>query len=560
MTNINMKTIVTIFTLMMGSILGGCAGGGGGGTSPGSAPVVVITSPARDATGVLLTKPIAVAFSKAMKADTFTATSFTAKASSGSVVTGTISYANDFAILTPSPSALLLPSTLYTVTLSGVQSADGGTLASDYSWSFTTGPLDPGFGNGGVVITPVSLSLADGARAVAVQPADGKVVAVGYVDSGSGNYDFAVARYNTNGSLDTTFSVDGIVTTAISANPDEARAVAIQSDGKIVVVGVTSTTATGTDFVVARYNSDGTLDTSFNTNGFIINDFGTLTNNEAFAVAIQSIGPNVGKIVVVGQSGPLTDTEFALARYNTNGTLDATFGASGLQITPFGIGVDAAYAVALQSDDKIVVAGLTDSISGPGVNNDFALARYEVNGILDTTFGIAGKVKTAVGTADEGAFAVGIQSTGKIVAAGAVLNTASNNNDFGLVRYNGNGSLDITFGAASLVPGTVLTDMAGSNDVALAMMIEADNKIMVGGAAFVTGQGNDLALARYTPDGAADVGFDVDGKVVTNVSAAHDTAYGLALRPGGKVVLAGSTGTGAATNFLLVGFVAPVAP
>lgn len=552
MTGINMKTIVTIFTLMMGSILGGCAGGGGGGTTTGSAPVVVITSPANNATGVLLTKPMAVAFSKAMKADTFTATSFTAKSSSGSVVTGTITYANDYATLTPSPSALLAPSTLYTVTLTGVQSVDGGTLAAPYSWSFTTGPLDPGFGIGGVVNTPVSITLADGARAVAVQPADGKVVAVGYVDSGSGNYDFAVVRYNTNGSLDTTFSGDGIVTTAISANPDEARAVAIQSDGRIVVAGVTSTPATGTDFVVARYNSDGNLDPSFNVTGYIVTDFGVGANDEAFAMAIQS----TGKIVVVGQTGPLTDTDFALARYNTGGTLDPAFGTSGLRITAFGSGIDAAYAVTIQSDDKIVVAGLTDSIAGLGVNNDFALARYDVNGILDVTFDNDGKVTTAVGAADEGAFAVGIQSTGKIVAAGAVLNT-SGNNDFGLVRYNSNGGLDATFGAASTVPGTVLTDMAGSNDVVLALMIETDDKIMVGGAAFVTGQGNDFALARYTPDGIADVTFDADGKVVTNISAAHDTAYGLALRPGGKVVLAGSTGTGAATNFLLAGFLAP---
>jgi uncharacterized delta-60 repeat protein len=545
---------MVIFTLILGGVLGGCAGGGGSNGTPAtvSAPVVLLTSPADNATGVLLTKPIAVAFSKEMKADAFTATTFTATSSSGTV-SGAITYINGYATLTP--TTLLAPSTLYTVTVAGgVQASDGSILAVPYSWSFTTGLLDPNFGNGGVVISPISMTLGDGARAVAVQM-DGKIVAVGYVDSGSGNYDFAVARYHTDGSLDTTFDGDGIVITAISAGRDEARAVAIQPDGQIVVAGVTSNNTTGTDFVVARYNlSDGSLDTSFNSGGYIVTDFGA-TNDEVFAVALQS----TGNIVVVGQTGSLTDANFALARYTTTGMLDVTFGISGLQVTSFGDGFDAAYAVAIQANDnKIVVAGISDSTPGLGINNDFALARYDANGVLDPTFDNDGKVMTAIGVADEGAFAVGIQSTGKIVAAGAVLNAAGNN-DFGVVRYNVDGSLDTTFAAGGSVPGTTLTDMAGGNDVALALMIQPDDKIMVGGAAFVTNQGNDLALARYDAEGGADMTFDADGKIVTNISAAHDTAYGLALRPasGGKVVLAGSTGTGSAADFLLVGFIAP---
>ncbi len=551
---VNIRATMAIFTLLLGGVLGGCAGGSGSNGTPAtvSAPVVLLTSPADNATGVLLTKPIAVAFSKEMKADAFTATTFTATSSSGTV-SGAITYANGYATLTP--TTLLVPSTRYTITVAGgVQASDGSVLAAPYSWSFTTGLLDPNFGNGGVVISPVSMTFEDGARAVAVQ-ADGKIVAVGYVDSGNGNYDFAVARYNTDGSLDTTFDGDGIAITAISADGrDEAHAIVIQTDGQIVVAGVTSNTTTGTDFVVARYNSsNGSLDTSFNGSGYITTDFG-FTNDEVFAVALQS----TGKIVVVGQTGSLTDANFALARYTTSGMLDATFGVSGRQVTSFGDGFDAAYAIAIQPGDKIVVAGISDSTPGLGINNDFALARYDANGVLDPTFDNDGKVMTAIGVADEGAFAVGIQSTGKIVAAGAVLNAAGNN-DFGVVRYNVDGSLDTTFAAGGPVPGTTLTDMSGGNDVALALMIQPDDKIMVGGAAFVTNQGNDLALARYHADGGADMTFDADGKTVTNISAAHDTAYGLALRPasGGKVVLVGSTGTGSAADFLLVGFIAP---
>jgi len=550
MVQVNLKIILLACAVTTAGVLGGCAGGGGGGTpATVAAPVVIVTNPVNDATGVLLTEPVAVAFSKTMQSTAFTPATFTVTSGSNSV-SGTISYTNGYATLTP--SAPMLPSTRYTATIAaGVQTSDGGALATPYSWNFTTGPLDPGFGNGGVVITPVSATLGDGARAVAVQT-DGKVVAVGYVDNGNGDYDFAVARYNTDGSLDTSFGGGGIVTTAISPRRDEARAVVIQGDGKIVVAG-SSYNNTDTDFVVARYNSlDGSLDTSFNAVGYRITDFGSATNDEVFAIAIQSTAPNAGKIVVIGHTGSLINADVALARYTVNGTLDATFGTNGLQTTSFGDGFDAAYAVAIQGDDKIVVAGITDSAPGTGINNDFALARYDANGAPDNTFDSDGKVITPVGAADELAFAIGIQSGGQIVVAGVVFN--GSNNDFGLVRYNTNGSLDATFSGGD---GIVITDMAGSNDAALALVIQpADDKIVVGGAAFVTNQGNDFAMARYNPNGDLDVTFDADGKVITNISAAHDTAYGLVLRPDGKVVLVGSTGgTADSANFVLVGFV-----
>lgn len=545
MARINLKAIMAIFAVMMAGVLSGCAGGGGDST-PVTAPVVIFASPANQATGVLLTEPISVAFSKPMQSGAFTSTNFTATTLNGDAVSGNIIYANGYATLTP--AAPMLPSTLYTATIAaGAQAADGSTLAASYSWSFTTGPLNAVFGNGGVVTTPVSATLGDGARAVAVQ-ADGKVVAVGYVDSGSGNYDFAVIRYNPDGSLDTGFGGgDGIVVTAVSASADkdEARAVVIQPDGKIVVAGVAYNGA-NTDFAVVRYDANGSLDTAFGGGGIVITDFGA--SDEAFAVAVY---PVTGEIVVVGQTASRAVPDFALARYTSGGTLDAAFDTDGMQTTSFGDGVDAAYSVAIQGDGKIVVAGITDSVSGDGVNNDFALARYDANGVLDATFGVAGKVITAVGVAEEGAFAVGIQSDGKIVAAGVVFNGA--NNDFGLARYDIDGTLDATFGAASTLPGTVVTDMAGGNDAALALMIQTDNKIVVAGAAFVTNQANDFATARYTADGVLDTTFDTDGKVITNISAAHDTAYGVA-QSGGNIVLAGSSGTGASTNFVLVGF------
>ena len=540
MVRIDLKAIMAIFAVIIMGVLGGCAAS----DSDIPAPVVILTSPANQATGVLLTEPISVAFSKVMQSDAFTSTNFTVTPSGGAAVSGNITYANGYATLTP--AVPMLPSTLYTATIAaGVQASDGSALVASYSWSFTTGPLNAGFGSGGVVTTPVSATLGDGARAVAVQPLDGKIVAVGYVDSGGGNYDFAIVRYNTDGSLDAGFGVNGIVVTAVSASADEARAVVIQPGGKIVVAGVAYNGA-DTDFAVVRYGTNGNLDTAFGNGGIVITDFGTNSNDEAFAVAVY---PATGEIVVVGQTGSLVASDFALARYTAGGALDTRFDTDGMQTTSFGEGVDAAYSVAIQGDGKIVVAGITDSTPGTEINNDFALARYDgTTGALDAAFGNSGKVTTNVAGANEGAFAVGIQSGGKIVAAGVVFNGA--NNDFGLVRYNAlDGTLDTTFGVA----GTVITDMAGGNDAALALMIQIDGKIVVAGTAFVTNQANDFATARYTADGVLDTTFDTDGKVITNISALSDAAFGVA-QSVGNIVLAGSSGTGASANFVLVGF------
>jgi len=201
---------------------------------------------------------------------------------------------------------------------------------------------------------------------VALQP-DGKIVVAGYAGG-----DFALARYNSDGALDTSFGSGGKVTTDFggSYHPD-GFSVALQPDGKIVVAGYA-----GGDFALARYNSDGALDTSFGSGGKVTTDFGG--SDAGYSVALQ---PD-GKIVVAGYAG----LDFALARYNSDGALDTSFGTGGKVTTDFSGGRDVGYSVALQPDGKIVVAGYA------GV--DFALARYNSDGALDTSFGSGGKVTT----------------------------------------------------------------------------------------------------------------------------------------------------------------------
>src|SRR5215218_727706 len=234
------------------------------------------------------------------------------------------------------------------------------------------GDLDPTFSGDGKQTTDLPLGLS-AAAAVVLQPEDGKIVAVG-TDLAHGSGVFAVARYNPNGTLDTSFSGDGRQRTDVTPSGDRASGVALQPDGKIVAVG----SAASGGFALARYNPDGSLDSSFSGDGKQT----TTGFSGATGVAVQ----DDGKIVAVGGTGGEGQAkDFALARYNTGGSLDTSFSGDGKQRTDFG-GSDAARAVVLQADGKIVAVG------GYGGGGRFALARYDTNGSLDTSFDGDGKV------------------------------------------------------------------------------------------------------------------------------------------------------------------------
>ena len=394
------------------------------------------------------------------------------------------------------------------------------------------GDLDPRFGNGGVAITDFAQT-EDYAYAVAVQ-ADGKIVACGqsgiYPDLHS-----ALVRYNRNGRLDSTFGTGGKVTVTFNSNNDYLFAVALQSDGKIVAAGSTS----GTSFLVARFNADGSLDQTFGTNGSVETTFGDQTA-AGRALAVQ---PD-GKIVVVGVSGAGSYSElndFALARYNSDGSLDQNFGGSGKFKTHFpgsGNTGSNATSIALQSDGKLVVGGYCKP--NDRTPHQFALARYNSNGTLDSAFGQAGKVMTGMGAGDALSFGVALQSNGRIVLAGY---SYAQDHDFSLIGYTASGTVDSTFGNG----GFVTTDFSGAtDDIAYAMTMQADGKLVVAGRTGDYPQFN-FAIARYSSDGLLDQTFGVGGKVASDFSSS-DQAYGVALS-GGKIVLAGVTFNGANFDF-----------
>ena len=341
------------------------------------------------------------------------------------------------------------------------------------------GSLDVTFGEGGWVRTDLD-NWNDSASDITLQP-DGKIL-----QSGTSRDDFALVRYNRDGSLDATFGDGGWVRTDFLGFGDESKAVAVQPDGRILVAGY-AMKKTGDydydyDFALARYLADGSLDTSFGGDGKVTTDL-TGDQDRAQALVIQ---PD-GKIILVGparRTGYLHD--FAVVRYNTDGSLDASFGIGGYVFTDFQGGHDFAYAVALQSDGRIVVAGAATIDS----QEDFALARYTSSGLLDISFSGDGRVILSFGVGDDDAYAIALQPDGKIIVAGyAFVNL---NDDFAVARYNPNGSLDTGFGSG----GSVVTDFMGATDHGLAVVLQLDGKIVVAGNAS-NGTDTDFALARY---------------------------------------------------------------
>ena len=375
------------------------------------------------------------------------------------------------------------------------------------------GDLDPSFSGDGKLTTDFGVG---GASGVALQ-GDGKIVVAG--DSGG---DFALARYNPDGSLDPSFAGDGMLTTDFGRDFEGASDLALQSDGKIVVVGGGGP---GRDFALARYNADGSLDPTFADDGMQTIDFGDV--DEASGVVLQGDG----KVVAAGMTGAPGSTDFALARLEADGSLDPTFSGDGLQTADFSA-TDRAAAVALQADGRLVVPGVAGGMSG----SRFALARFDAGGLLDASFA-GGEREPMFGTrrfeADQDFAAdVALQADGKIVAAGGAAARLAGRLGFALARFNGDGSLDRSFSGN----GKLLTHF-GSYASASGVAVQADGRIVAVGSSVPFAGDQDFALARYKRNGS------LDAREVTDFGG-DDSASAVALQGDGRIVVAGSTGSG----------------
>ncbi len=396
------------------------------------------------------------------------------------------------------------------------------------------GSLDLTFDNDGIVNTSLigfytPQYICDGSTFAVTIQADGKIVTAGGI--------YALARYNTNGNLDNTFGTAGIVMSEFedpgSGQSMTANSIAIQADGKILSAGTCLNCYNwgGWRFGITRRNTDGSLDNTFGTAGIVLtsigNGSGGGSNSRIFGLAIQADG----KIVVAGEGN---NYMFALARYNTNGSLDNTFGTAG--IVTFNNNISGGKAVKIQSDGKIVVL-VEQYISSQYV---FALTRHNTNGSLDLTFSGDGVVTTAIGLSSAHAKDLAIQGDGKIVVAGDA------NGDFALTRYNTNGSLDITFGTAGIVTTNIYPVWNDNFECPNAISIQADGKIVAAGYS-----NYGFTLARYKTNGNIDNTFGTAGIVATpdvddnytnphtSEQAAYDFARAIAIQADGKIVAVG---------------------
>lgn len=329
------------------------------------------------------------------------------------------------------------------------------------------GELDATFGGGDGIVTSDFTSAIDQAYAVAVQ-GDGKIVVAGGAPY-SKNASFAIARYNTDGSLDVTFSGDGKVRVNLSRYYDAAWGIAVQTDGKVVAAGDYSIGSGNSGFAVLRFDESGVLDPTFGGDGKIVTQF-TKHDDGVAGLALQGDG----KILVSG--GAASDTrhsKIAIARYDPDGTLDSSFGGDGKVTTALG---DWAYAngIGVQSDGKIVAAGIAFS---PGPGERFGVVRYNADGTLDATFSGDGAAITGFTGKDDAALELAIQPDDKVVVAGMAAGT-TRNQKYAVARYDTDGSLDSSFGGGD---GKVLLDVTTKDDYAYGVALQLDGKIVVVG-------------------------------------------------------------------------------
>lgn len=392
-----------------------------------------------------------------------------------------------------------------------------GFICHSFCLAQLPGDFDATYSVDGKTTIDLGASNSNGIWAIATQT-NGKLVVAG--ESQSLNSLFLIGRINSSSASDATFSGDGAVTTSFFSGYDaKARAVAVQPDGKIVAAGFTNS-ATGYDFAVVRLLTTGTFDNTFSGNGRHTTDLGS-AYDEAWAVAIQ---PD-GKILVAGKTFVTSHYEFAIVRYLDDGSLDTTFDDDGIANVNMASGCNA-MGMVIQSDGKIVVTGPAQN----GGGNDIGVARLNIDGSLDTSFGTGGKTIVDIGSNDE-PWGIAIQGTGRIVIGGQTNNDLSS--DFGLIRLKTDGTLDSTWNGT----GIQTTDFSGG-DYLLSLTNQPDNKIVAAGMHYEA-SGLTFCFSRYDEYGELDNSFGTSGKVQSTFGFGNSIIRAVTLQPDLKIIAGG---------------------
>ena len=353
------------------------------------------------------------------------------------------------------------------------------------------GTLDATFGDAGVVTyAPDGMTYYEAHAMAVTMLTDGKILVAGGVLTQGGNLNVLLIKLNADGSFDDTFGINGISQTALVNGNSIAYDVAIEQDGKILIAGQSDNADFRHAPTVARFNSDGSLDLTFATDGFTQLQVAS-SDNEYSSICLQSDG----KIVVSGHFASSSWVYVTLiARYNTDGSLDSTFGTNGTAMVNLNDFDDEFFGMGINSNNEIIVGGFTIGMT----SYDMVLMKYDQAGTLVTSFGDNGKVVyNPNNTTYNVTHDLVIQADDKIVAVGSSGDAAPNNNDWIILRFNDDGSLDNTFGT----DGATTTEFFGEQDEVNAVALDGNDNIYVGGKTLNSSVGvRDFTVARYTND------------------------------------------------------------
>lgn len=321
------------------------------------------------------------------------------------------------------------------------------------------------------------------------------------------------------GQLDITFSTDGKVVTDFFEYTDRAFSLCLDDNGKIIVVGIADNPPLAT-FGIARYDSNGYLDSTFGSNGLVSESFGIYMGRGRDVIV------NSDKIIVAG-TAEVEPYSFGLMKFNGDGSLDTSFGSDGKVTTSFESDISGAIskgnALVLDGNQEIIVVGTLEYNS---VGSDIIIAKYDIDGNLDNSFGNNGKLQIDFNNSNDRGNDVIINSNGKILVVGC------SDGNFALVRLNNDGTFDNTFGT----DGKVVTDFNGLDDEINSVTIDANNNIVVAGYS-----GDDFALARYDNSGELDLSFGIEGKTITDFNNSSDHAYSISIDSNNNIVVVGAS-------------------
>ncbi len=384
-----------------------------------------------------------------------------------------------------------------------------------------SGVLDTSFGNDGFVTTVIS-GTYNAANSTVVQP-DGKIIVVGQAGEPA-TYKATAARYNTDGSLDTSFGNAGKLLIPIGNAKSYATDVALQADGKIIIAGYTFDNII-TQGAILRLNEDGSFDTSFGNQGTV--KITTAERNLPESILILEDG----KILIGGDN----DESFSVLKLNNDGAFDLSFGVDGWAIAEFDR-MSYIKEIALQADGKIVVGGFTINNNN---NYEMAAARFNVDGSIDSSFGSSGKLNFNVGNGNDFVEGVVVQSDGKIVLGGHKwIQNNEQRHDFAMVRLNTDGSRDTSYGTNGVATAQIVDGANYSRDI----ILQEDQKILLAGFTVKTGEYK-FALLRFDVDGSLDSSFGQNGNGMVSQDFDGRESYGekLALQPDNKIIMIGKS-------------------